>query len=160
MVKPKSSRPPASAGILLYRRLSSATEVLLVHPGGPFWRNKNIGGWQIPKGMIKSGEDMLTAARRETEEELGIRLNGTPAPLGEIRQAGGKVVHVFALEQELDVSRITSNRFRLEWPPRGGRLVSFPEIDRACWLTIAEARLVMLASQQPLLDRLEAQLCR
>ncbi len=157
MVKPKSAGPPASAGILLYRRSSPAT-VLLVHPGGPFWRNKNAGAWQIPKGLIKPGEDLLGAAWRETEEELGIRLSGAPMPLGEIRQAGGKIVHAFALEQDLDTTKIKSNRFRLEWPPRRGRLVSFPEIDRACWLTFADARLVMLPSQQPLLDRLEAQL--
>lgn len=144
-----------SAGVLLYRRSSGRLEVLLVHPGGPFWRNKDVGAWQLPKGLIEDGESADLAARREAEEELGIALVGSLRPLCQLRQAGGKLVDVFALEQDIDPAAIAGNRFEMEWPPRSGRLESFPEIDKATWLTLAEARRMVLVSQMPMLDALE-----
>ncbi|MBC9030826.1 NUDIX domain-containing protein [Sphingomonas sp. JC676] len=147
-----------SAGLLLYNRREAVLLVLLVHPGGPFWRNKQTGAWQIPKGLIDPDEDPLTAALREASEELGTDLGKRGAgafPLGEVRQAGGKLVEAFALEAELDAEAIVSNRFEIEWPPRSGRRQSFPEVDAARWFTIGEARAMMLPSQLPLLDRLE-----
>jgi predicted NUDIX family NTP pyrophosphohydrolase len=144
-----------SAGVLLHR-LTPALEVLLVHPGGPYWQRKDHGAWQIPKGEIEPGEDPEAAARRETEEELGIVLTGRLRSLGEVRQAGGKWVTAFTAEQDLDPASIRSNRFEIEWPPRSGTLQSFPEVSAARWLAVAEARRIMLASQRPLLDRLVA----
>jgi predicted NUDIX family NTP pyrophosphohydrolase len=144
-----------SAGVLLHR-LTPGLEVLLVHPGGPYWQRKDHGAWQIPKGEIEPGEDPEAAARRETEEELGIVLTGRLRPLGEVRQAGGKWVTAFTAEQDLDPASIRSNRFEIEWPPRSGTLQSFPEVSAARWLTVEEAGRIMLASQRPLLDRLVA----
>jgi predicted NUDIX family NTP pyrophosphohydrolase len=145
--------PQRSAGVLLYR-LAPEIEVLLVHPGGPYWRRKDRGAWQIPKGAVDEGEEAETAARREVEEEIGLRLAGELVPLGEVRQAGGKLVTAFAAEHDFDPAAIVSNTFELEWPPRSGKTVAFPEIDAARWMTMPEARSMMLASQQPLLDRL------
>lgn len=145
-----------SAGVLLYRRTTLGTEVLLVHPGGPYWRNKDAGAWQIPKGLIESEEDAVTAARREASEELGVALVGELDPLAEIRQRGGKMVEAFALEQNLDPAAITSNRFELEWPPRSGTFESFPEVDAARWLTLEAAEAAILPSQRPLLHALQA----
>ncbi|MCW3846005.1 NUDIX domain-containing protein [Sphingomonas sp. LB-2] len=147
--------PQRSAGILLYRRGEAGIEVLLVHPGGPYWARKDAGAWQIPKGLIEDGEDALAAARRETEEELGIGLAGTPQPLARIRQSGGKTVEAFALEQDVDPEAVSSNQFEMEWPPGSGTLRSFPEIEAARWLTLDAARQAMLASQRPLIDALE-----
>ncbi len=149
---------PRSAGILLYRHGADGTAVLLVHPGGPFWRRKQAGAWQIPKGMIEAGEAPLRAALREFEEELGHRPVGEPVPLGAVRQAGGKIVEAFALQGELDVTTIRSNHFELEWPPRSGRRQSFPEVDAARWFSLPEAEANMLPSQAPLLARLQAML--
>lgn len=146
----------ASAGVLLYRRVGDALEVLLVHPGGPFWRSRDAGAWQIPKGGIEEGEDAAAAARREAEEELGVTLTGALRPLGEIRQSGGKLVEAFAVAQDLDPDAIVSMTFEMEWPPRSGRTATFPEVDAARWFGMAEARAMMLPSQLPLLDRLEA----
>jgi predicted NUDIX family NTP pyrophosphohydrolase len=146
---------PRSAGVLLYRRVAGAVEVLLVHPGGPYWRNKDAGAWQIPKGAIEPGEDDAAAARREVEEELGVVLIGDLVPLAEIRQAGGKLVQGFAIEQDIDSEAIVSMTFELEWPPRSGLIRSFPEVDRARWFGLEEARAMMLVSQQPLLDALD-----
>jgi predicted NUDIX family NTP pyrophosphohydrolase len=146
---------PRSAGVLLYRRTAGAVEVLLVHPGGPYWRNKDAGAWQIPKGAIEPGEDDAAAARREVEEELGVVLIGDLVPLAEIRQAGGKLVQGFAIEQDIDSEAIVSMTFELEWPPRSGLIRSFPEVDRARWFGLEEARAMMLVSQQPLLDALD-----
>ncbi|PWG03104.1 NUDIX domain-containing protein [Sphingosinicella humi] len=146
--------PKISAGILLYRLRRGTAEVLLVHPGGPFWRNKDAGAWMIPKGEVAPGEAPLACALREFEEELGVRPEGSPRPLSPVRQAGGKRVEAFALEGELDPDRIVSNRFEMEWPPRSGRLQSFPEVDRAGWLPLAEAREKILARQRPMLDEL------
>ena len=145
-----------SAGVLIYRRTAGEVEVLLVKPGGPFWRNKDKGAWQIPKGGIDPGEDAQTAARREALEELGVVLSGTLQPLGDIRQAGGKLVTAFAIEQDLDAAAITSVTFAMEWPPRSGRMQHFPEVESARWLRLDQARQVMLPSQEPLLDRLAA----
>lgn len=144
-----------SAGVLLHRR-TPALEVLLVHPGGPYWQRKDRGAWQIPKGEIEPGEDPETAARRETEEELGVALAGALRPLGDVRQAGGKWVTAFTLEQDLDPAAIRSNIFEIEWPPRSGTLQSFPEVSAARWLAVEEARRIMLPSQCPFLDRLVA----
>ncbi|OJU60140.1 MAG: NUDIX hydrolase [Altererythrobacter sp. 66-12] len=144
-----------SAGVLLHRR-TPALEVLLVHPGGPYWQRKDRGAWQIPKGEIEPGEDPETAARRETEEELGVALAGALRPLGDVRQAGGKWVTAFTLEQDLDPAAIRSNMFEIEWPPRSGTLQSFPEVSAARWLAVEEARRIMLPSQCPFLYRLVA----
>lgn len=143
-----------SAGVLLYRRGEAGVEVLLAHPGGPYWQGKDAGAWQIPKGLIEEGEDAAAAARRETEEELGIALLGELRPLAQLRQAGGKRVEAFALEQDVDPAAIVSNRFELEWPPKSRTIQSFPEIDAARWMALDEARDMMLASQRPLLDAL------
>jgi predicted NUDIX family NTP pyrophosphohydrolase len=145
-----------SAGILLYRHDPDGVAVLLVHPGGPYWQNKDVGAWQIPKGLIERGEDARAAALREVEEELGVKLPGHLEPLGEVRQAGGKWVEAFALEQNLDPATIVSNMFEMEWPPRSGSMRQFPEIDRARWFTLLDARETMLTGQLPFLDRLGA----
>ena len=144
-----------SAGILLYRRRGGALEVLLIHPGGPFWRNKDAGAWMIPKGGVEADEDPLDAALREFEEELGTRPEGTPRPLCRIRQKGGKWVEAFALEGDLDAAAIVSNSFTMEYPPRSGEFRSFPEVDAAAWFTLAEAHEKILPSQRPILDALE-----
>jgi predicted NUDIX family NTP pyrophosphohydrolase len=150
--------PPPSAGILLYRQRDGGIEVLLIRPGGPYWRNRDQGAWMIPKGMIEPGEAPAEAALREFEEETGTRLTAVPFPLATVRQAGGKMVQAFALEGDLDPDAITSIEFELEWPPRSGRRQRFPEAEQARWVTLAEARELMLASQLPLLDALEAKL--
>jgi predicted NUDIX family NTP pyrophosphohydrolase len=131
----------------MYRRVAAAFEVLLVHPGGPYWHRKDEGVWSIPKGEIDAGEDASDAARREFAEETGVTIAGPLAPLGEIRQRGGKRVLAFAIEGDLDVQTIQSNTFEIEWPPRSGKMQSFPEIDRAGWFDPA------LASTR-ILDRL------
>ena len=140
--------------MLLYRRTGAELEVLLVHPGGPYWLRKDAGAWQIPKGVPEPGEEPAATARREAQEELGVTLEGPLEPLGEIRQAGGKLVTAFALERDLDPAALRSNEFEMEWPPKSGRMQSFPEVSAAKWLTLEQARTVMLPSQLPLLDRL------
>jgi predicted NUDIX family NTP pyrophosphohydrolase len=150
--------PPLSAGILLFRQRDGATEVLLTKPGGPFWRNKEVGAWMIPKGMVEPGEAPAEAALREFEEEVGTRLAAVPFHLARVRQAGGKLVEAFAVEGDLDTASIRSNEFAVEWPPRSGRLERFPEVAEARWMSLVEARELMLPSQQPLLDALEAKL--
>jgi predicted NUDIX family NTP pyrophosphohydrolase len=147
-----------SAGILMYRRRDGEVLVLLVHPGGPFWAKKDAGAWSIPKGEYETGEDPEACARREFEEELGVRLDAGLVPLGEVTQKAGKRVVAFAVEGDVDAGAIKSNTFEIEWPPRSGRLQSFPEIDRAEWLPLAAAREKILAGQLPLLDRLSAML--
>ena len=145
-----------SAGILLWRHgAGGAVEVLLGHFGGPLWARRDEGAWAIPKGVVEPGETAGQAARREFEEELGSPAEGELVPLGRIRQRGGKTVEAFALEGELDAAAISSNLFTLEWPPRSGRFQAFPEIDRAAWFTLGEAREKILPSQAPLLDLLE-----
>jgi predicted NUDIX family NTP pyrophosphohydrolase len=144
-----------SAGILLYRGSDNGIDVLLVHPGGPFWRNRDSGAWSVPKGELDDGEDAETAARREFEEELGVEAPGPLQSLGQVRQRAGKIVRGYALEGDLDVGSIRSNDVAIEWPPRSGRTMYFPEIDRAAWFAIPLAREKILASQRPFLDRLE-----
>lgn len=146
---------PVSAGMILFRRTGAAVEVLLVRPGGPYWRNKDVGAWQIPKGAVEAGEESLDAAFREVEEELGFRPAGNPLPLGRIRQTGGKLVDAFAIEAAFEPSTLKSMLFEMEWPPRSGRTERFPEVELARWFTLPQARERMLPSQQPLLDRLE-----
>jgi predicted NUDIX family NTP pyrophosphohydrolase len=150
--------PPLSAGILLFREREGATQVLLVKPGGPFWRNKDAGAWMIPKGMVEPGEAPGEAALREFEEELGLRLTCVPFPLARVRQAGGKWVEAFALEGDFDCASLRSNSFAVEWPPRSGRFQSFPEVEEARWMTFEQARALMLPSQLPILDALEKKL--
>ena len=147
--------PARSAGLLLHRPGEQDTEVLLVLPGGPFWRGRDVGAWQIPKGLIEPGEEPEAAAVREVQEELGTAIVARLYPLGSVRQAGGKIVEAFAVAQEFDPAALVSNRFEIEWPPRSGRRQSFPEVDRAAWLSLEEARRLMLPSQLPLLDALE-----
>jgi predicted NUDIX family NTP pyrophosphohydrolase len=146
---------PRSAGILLYRRTQPRLEVLLALPGGPFWRGRDVGAWQIPKGAIEAGEAPAQAARREVEEELGVALVAEPWPLVRIRQSGGKWVDAFALEQDVDIDAIVSATFELEWPPRSGRFERFPEMARADWFGLDHARRMILPSQAPLLEALE-----
>jgi predicted NUDIX family NTP pyrophosphohydrolase len=146
--------PSKSAGILAYRRTEKQLEVLLVHPGGPFWRNKDLGAWSIPKGEYGAGEDPEAVARREFREELGIDMIGALQPLGEIKQKGGKTVTAFAVETDIDASTIQSNTFELEWPPRSGRKQTFPEVDRAEWFDLASARAKINEAQRIFLDRL------
>ena len=150
-----TAMPASSAGILMYRRTGRAIEVLLVHPGGPFWRNKDAGAWSIPKGEIELGEDPADVAQREFREELGSAAGQPLRALGEIQQRGGKRVIAFAVEGDLDADAISSNTFEMEWPPKSGRLQSFREVDRAEWFDLKRAREEILASQQPLLDRLD-----
>jgi predicted NUDIX family NTP pyrophosphohydrolase len=150
--------PPHSAGILLFREGDRDIEVLLVKPGGPFWRNKDAGAWMIPKGMVEPGEKPAQAALREFEEETGTRLSALPFPLATVRQSGGKIVEAFAAEGYLDPDLITSIEFEIEWPAKSGRRQRFPEVEQARWMTMAEARAMMLPSQLPLLAALEAKL--
>jgi predicted NUDIX family NTP pyrophosphohydrolase len=147
-----------SAGIMMYNRRGGELRILLVHPGGPFWRNKDEGAWSIPKGEYGSDEDPEAAARRELTEELGHAAEGLLQSLGEVKQRGGKRVLAFALEGDLDAASIRSNEFQLEWPPGSGRIQSYPEVDRAEWFSIADAARKILAGQLPFLDRL-AELC-
>jgi predicted NUDIX family NTP pyrophosphohydrolase len=143
-----------SAGLLLYRKNSGHLEVLLVHPGGPFWAKKDEGAWSIPKGEFEAGEDALAAAKREFTEETGLTAEGELIALEPVRQPGGKLVYAWAVNQDLDVSAMHGNSFRIEWPPKSGRHQDYPEIDRAAWLTIDEARSKILKGQAPFLDRL------
>ena len=150
--------PPLSAGILLFRRHGGETEVLLVHPGGPYWAKKDAGAWMIPKGGVGEGETAADAAIREFEEELGTPVARTPFPLCRVRQSGGKIVEVFAAEGDFDPTGLTSMNFEMEWPPKSGKLQSFPECDAARWMSIAKASEMMLPSQLPILDALERKL--
>ena len=152
--------PARSAGVLAFRHRNGALEVLLVHPGGPFWRSKDLGAWSIPKGEFGAGEQAEAVARREFAEELGIALTAPLLLLGEIRQRGGKVVEAFAAETDLDADAIISNDFELEWPPRSGRMQRFPEVDRAAWFDLAEARRRINSAQAALLDRLVDRLAK
>jgi predicted NUDIX family NTP pyrophosphohydrolase len=145
--------PSKSAGIVAYR-MHGRIEVLLVHPGGPFWRNKDAGAWSIPKGEYADGEDPELAARREFAEELGLAPTMPLAALGEVRQRGGKIVTAFAAEFDIDARSIRSNTFEIEWPPRSGRRQSFPEVDRAEWFRLEQAQQKINQGQRPLLERL------
>jgi predicted NUDIX family NTP pyrophosphohydrolase len=147
-----------SAGLLLYRLSGGEPEVLLVHPGGPFWARKDEGAWSIPKGEYEPDEAPLPAALREFQEETGFALQGTPWPLGDAVQPSRKIVTAFALEGDLDPATIRSSSFEMEWPPRSRRRATFPEIDRAGWFGIAEAGIKILPGQAVFLDRLLAHL--
>jgi predicted NUDIX family NTP pyrophosphohydrolase len=144
-----------SAGILVYRGRAGEVEVLLVHPGGPFWARRDAGAWSIPKGEYADTEDPEAAARREFTEETGWAIKGELSPLGEIRQKAGKTVTAFAAKGDFDLASLESNRFEMEWPPKSGRKAGFPEIDRAGWFSFGEAREKMIEGQLPLLDRLQ-----
>jgi len=138
----------------MYRFRNGVLEVFLVHPGGPFWAKKDLGAWSIPKGEHLAEEDPLSAAQREFQEETGFQPQGAFVALGQIRQSGGKSVHAWAFEGDLDPSKLKSNTFRMEWPPRSGRGVEAPEVDRGGWFTILAARERVLRGQLPFLDRL------
>ena len=146
--------PKRSAGILMYRRGTQGLEVLLVHPGGPFWARKDLGAWSIPKGEYSEREDSLAVAIREFEEETGTRPRGELHPLGDVTQPGRKVVTAFALEGDFDPATLRSNTFEMEWPPKSGRKASFPEVDRAQWFSLETAREKILQGQRELVDRL------
>jgi len=144
-----------SAGLLLFRKRSAGLEVFLIHPGGPFWRGKDSGAWSIPKGEIAAGEDPLAAARRELTEETGVAVEGEFVALAPVRQKGGKVVVAWAIEADCDASTITSISFSMEWPPRSGKHHDFPEVDKAAWLALPEARKRINPAQAAFLDELE-----
>ena len=147
--------PKRSAGLLVYRLVAGEPEVLLVHPGGPYWAKKDDGSWSIPKGEYKPNEDPLEVAIREFREELGVDPPGAQEPtfLGEVRQPGGKLVSAWALPGDLDVGVVRSNTFTMEWPPRSGGTAEFPEVDRAGWFDLETARRKLLPGQLGLLDR-------
>ena len=142
-----------SAGLLIYRKRDSVPEVLLVHPGGPFWARKDDGAWSIPKGLADAGEEELSAARREAMEELGTEINGRFEKLGEYKQPGGKIVVAWTVEAdvEIDPAAIVSNTFKIEWPPKSGSMREFPEVDRAGWFTLPEAERRILKGQRAIL---------
>jgi predicted NUDIX family NTP pyrophosphohydrolase len=148
-----------SAGLLIYRlRSSGEPEVLLVHPGGPFWARKDEGAWSIPKGGVEPQEDDLTAACREVREEIGASIEGPFALLGEFRQPGGKLVIAWAVAADVDVTTVVSNSFEMQWPPKSGVMHSFPEVDRAAWFDLTQADIKILRGQQPILKALATQL--
>jgi predicted NUDIX family NTP pyrophosphohydrolase len=153
-----AKRLNVSAGLLLFRRTGGRLEVFLAHPGGPFWRDRDLGAWTVPKGLLEEGEDPLAAAVREFEEETSIRPEGPYLPLGSIRQRAGKHVHAWAWEGEADPRRVRSNLMRAEWPRGSGRWLSFPEVDRCEWFDAREARQKANPAQAELIDRLEAAL--
>jgi predicted NUDIX family NTP pyrophosphohydrolase len=146
--------PKRSAGVLMFRRGAQGLEVLLVHPGGPFWARKDMGAWSIPKGEYSEGDEPLATAIREFAEETGMRPQGELRPLGEITQPGRKIVTAFALEGDFDPSTLKSNTFDLEWPPKSGRKATFPEVDRAQWFSLETAREKILSGQREFITRL------
>ena len=145
---------------MLYRESPTGLEVLLVHPGGPFWARKDDGSWSIPKGEFDESEDPFAAAKREFEEETGVAVSGDAVSLGDVRQPGGKIVHAWAMRGEFDPGQLKSNTFRMEWPPRSGLQPEFPEVDRAEWFPMDVARKKIVNGQLPLLTRLAAELDR
>jgi predicted NUDIX family NTP pyrophosphohydrolase len=148
--------PKRSAGLVMYRNSEGGLEVFLVHPGGPFWAKKDSGAWSIPKGEVVEGEDPLEAARREFQEETGFATEGLFLELGIVKQPGGKVVAAWAFEGDCDPEKLVSNSCTIEWPPRSGRRLEFPEVDRGQWFSISEARSRILKGQAPLLEKLSA----
>jgi predicted NUDIX family NTP pyrophosphohydrolase len=147
-----------SAGILLFRGSRADLEVFLVHPGGPFWTNKDIGAWSIPKGEYLDDEDPLSAAKREFEEETSVAIDGDFIPLGTVKQAGGKLVSAWALNHDFDPTVLKSNVFTLEWPPKSGKMQEFPEVDSGSWYSLAMARRKIVKAQSDFLSRLLLQL--
>jgi len=150
--------PQRSAGILLYRGSAKSLEVLLVHPGGPFWAKKDEGAWSIPKGLVDEGEDVEAAARREFEEETGVRVSAPLVELGAFRQPSGKIVVAFAAKGDCDAAAIRSNEFEMEWPPKSGKMGRFPEVDRAGWFSPAVALSKILKGQAPIVQVLTQRL--
>jgi predicted NUDIX family NTP pyrophosphohydrolase len=148
----------ASAGLLLYRHAAGALEVMLVHPGGPYWARKDEGSWSIPKGEIEPDEEAMAAARREFQEETGAAVSGEFLPLHPVRLRSGKVIHAWAVSADFDPSQLRSNLFSMEWPPKSGQQREFPEADRAGWFGIDAARAKIHPGQAPLLDELLARL--
>jgi predicted NUDIX family NTP pyrophosphohydrolase len=148
-----------AAGLLMYRQRQGSIEVFLIHPGGPFWKNKDLGAWSIPKGEYPPQEDPLSAAKREFEEETGFKVpvhsESEFVPLTPVKQPGGKLIHAWAFEGDADPSAVKSNTFEQEWPPRSGRRQTFPEVDKAAWFTFEEARRRIMKGQRPLIDELE-----
>lgn len=140
-----------SAGLLIYRRSSGLLQVLLVHPGGPFWAKKDEAAWSIPKGLVEADEDELVAARRETEEELGVRIDGHFQPLGRYKQPGGKIVLAWCVEADVDAAAARSNTFLMEWPPRSGSMREFPEVDKVGWFSLPDAETKILQGQRAIL---------
>ena len=147
-----------SAGILLFRRRPEGVEVLLVHPGGPFWARRDEGAWSIPKGLADEGEDALLAARREFREETGMTVEGEALELGAHRQPSGKTVLAFAVEGDFDPATLNSNLFEIEWPPRSGRTAAFPEADKAGWFSLEQALVRVTRGQRPIIAALEEKL--
>lgn len=143
-----------SAGILAYRKVENTIELFLVHPGGPFWKNKDIHGWSIPKGEFNDNENPVDAALREFHEETGYRVSGELTALRPVKQPGGKIVHVWAVEADFDADKVTSNTFSLEWPPGSGKLMDFPEIDRAGWFSAETAIQKIHKGQMPFIEQL------
>jgi predicted NUDIX family NTP pyrophosphohydrolase len=146
--------PLHSAGILLFRRNNEQIELLLAHPGGPYWKDRDEGAWSIPKGLYNEDEVPLEAARREFKEETGFEVDGAFVALGELKQPGGKIVHAWALEKDVDADNIVSNTYAVEWPYKSGRWRRYPEVDRAGWFTVEEARKKILKGQVGFIDRL------
>ncbi len=150
--------PKRSAGLLIYRRKQTGIEVFLVHPGGPYWAKKDLASWSIPKGEYTNAEDPLVAAKREFHEETGFTAGGSFIELGELKQPGGKIVIAWATEGDYDPAQLSSNTFRMEWPPRSAKQIEAPEVDRAAWFSIENARTKLLPGQLQFLDRLIARI--
>ncbi|RIL05385.1 MAG: NUDIX hydrolase [Proteobacteria bacterium] len=146
--------PATSAGLLLFRDGAGGLEVFLVHPGGPFWARRDLGAWSLPKGETSAGEDLLCAAQRELQEETGFAVDGPAIALGSVRQKSGKIVHAWAVCADVDPAALRSNVFEVEWPRGSGARRAFPEVDRAAWFDVGEARRRILPAQEPFLDRL------
>jgi predicted NUDIX family NTP pyrophosphohydrolase len=147
-----------SAGLLLFRRSAGKLELFLAHPGGPFWAAKDVGAWSIPKGVVEPDEDLLTAARREFREETGYTVAGPFVPLGSVQQKSGKEIHAWACEGNVDASRAVSNKTTIEWPPKSGRRMEIPEVDRCEWVSAEDARTKLNPAQAAFVDRLETHL--
>jgi predicted NUDIX family NTP pyrophosphohydrolase len=150
--------PKQSAGILLYRVANKNLEVFLIHPGGPFWAKKDDGAWSIPKGEFEDDEEPLSAAKREFEEETGIKISGEFIQLNPIKQKSGKIVYAWAVEGDIDPVKIKSNSFEIEWPPKSGKMKSFPEIDKAAWFNLSDALTKINVGQMSLIKELESKL--
>ena len=150
--------PQKSAGILLYRIQQKSIEVFLVHPGGPFWSKKDEGAWSIPKGEFNENEEPLAAAKREFQEETGIKISGDFIALSPVKQKGGKMVYAWAVEGDIDPEKIKSNHFEIEWPPRSGKMKSFPEIDKAAWFHLNEAQKKIIEAQSAFIKELESKI--
>lgn len=143
-----------SAGILIYKKVKDQLQVMLVHPGGPFWKNKDAGAWSIPKGEFNDNEEPLDAAKREFEEETGLTVSGKFLPLTPVKQKSGKLIYAWAVEEDIDVSSFKSNLFEMEWPPRSGKMKCFPEIDEACWFAVEEAKGKIIKGQFSFIEEL------